>query len=99
MPSRDPNDVLFYTEHFETFLVQTDGARQASERDRDYVDHKQWTTEEAKSLEERGQAPVVINRTKTKVNLLTGIERDQRRDPKALPRTPQHEQDADLYRS
>lgn len=83
-----------FTKRFEHFLVVTNDARVAAERDRDYVDHKQWTSEEIEALEKRGQAPVVINRIKTKVNLLAGIERQQRTDPKALPRTPKHEDDA-----
>jgi hypothetical protein len=80
---------------FESFLSATSEARQASERDRDYRDHKQWTPQDAETLRARGQAPVVINKVKTKVNLLCGIQRQRRADPKALPRTPKHEQDAD----
>lgn len=83
------------TRNFETFLQATLEARTASERDRDYVDHKQWDDDEVDNLEARGQAPVVINKIKTKVNLLNGIQRQRRTDPKALPRTPQHEEDAD----
>lgn len=80
---------------FENFLSVTEVARMASEQDRDYVDHKQWSDTEVGVLEGRNQAPVVINRIKTKVNTLTGIEKLQRSDPKALPRTPRHEDSAD----
>jgi hypothetical protein len=82
-------------DEFESFLSATAEARSLSERDRDYADHKQWTQAEIDTLKARGQAPVVINKVKTKVNLLTGIQRQRRTDPKALPRTPQHEKDAD----
>lgn len=84
-----------HMDDFETFLTATDDARRASERDRDYVDHKQWTAEEEEKLTSRGQSPVVINKMKTKVNVLSGIQRQRRTDPKALPRTPKHEKDAD----
>lgn len=84
-----------HIDDFETFLTATYEARELSERDRDYVDHKQWTDDEADKLKARNQAPVVINKVKTKVNLLTGIQRQRRTDPKALPRTPKHEKDAD----
>ena len=80
---------------FENFLTVTETARMAAEQDRDYVDHKQWTDKEVATLEGRNQAPVVINRVKVKVNLLTGLQKTQRTDPKALPRTPKHQDSAD----
>ncbi len=90
------NDVLRkYVSQFEVFLTSTIDARNLSERDSDYVHHKQWTDDEAQTLKDRNQAPVVVNRIKTKVNLLNGVQRQRRSDPKALPRTPQHEKDAD----
>lgn len=80
---------------FENFLSVTDEARTLAARDRDYVDHKQWTSEQIRTLEARGQSPIVINRLKVKVNFLVGAERSGRADPKALPRTPDHEDAAD----
>lgn len=91
----DGVDVQARQDEFEAFLTATQEARDLSARDRDYRDHKQWTDDEVRKLQARGQAPVVINRIKTKVNTLTGIQRQRRRDPKALPRTPKHEKDAD----
>lgn len=82
-------------DQFENFLNATISARDSSRRDTDYDDHIQWTAAEEKELEKRHQAPVVINRVKRKVNLLTGIQRKMRTKPRALPRTPQHEQGAD----
>jgi len=70
-------------------------AREESERDRDYVDHKQYTADELKEYEKRGQPPTVDNRIKTKIDYLVGLEKQQRIQPKAMPRTPQHEDDAD----
>ena len=70
-------------------------ARKLSERDRDYVDSKQLTAEELKVYKKRGQPPVIDNRIKTKVDYLVGLEKQQRIAPKALPRTPKHETDAD----
>ncbi len=70
-------------------------ARKLSERDRDYVDSKQLTDDELKVYKKRGQPPVIDNRIKTKVDYLVGLEKQQRIDPKALPRTPKHETDAD----
>ena len=70
-------------------------SRKLSERDRDYVDNKQLTAKELKTFEIRGQPPVIDNRIKTKIDSLVGLETQQRLDPKALPRTPKHEGDAD----
>lgn len=70
-------------------------ARKESERDRDYVDNKQLTAEELATYKKRGQPPVIDNRIKTKIDYLVGLEKQQRIDPKALPRTPKHEDDAD----
>ena len=70
-------------------------SRKLAERDRDYVDSKQLTPKEVATLEKRGQPPVIDNRIKTKIDYLVGLEKQQRIDPKALPRTPKHESDAD----
>lgn len=70
-------------------------ARQHAERDRDYYDNKQWTAAETRALEKRRQPVVTDNIIKTKIDYLDGVEKQQRIDPKALPRTPRHEADAD----
>lgn len=69
-------------------------ARKRSERDRDYHDNIQLTPEELKTLEKRGQPPYIDNRIKTKVDYLVGLEKQQRINPRALPRTPMHEEEA-----
>jgi hypothetical protein len=70
-------------------------SRVQAERDRDYHDNKQLTDDELKALKKRGQPPYIDNRIKTKVDYLVGLEKQQRVNPKALPRTPAHEGDAD----
>jgi hypothetical protein len=70
-------------------------ARKEAERDRDYVDGKQLSAAELAELGRRGQPPVIDNRIKTKVDYLVGLEKQQRVKPKAFPRTPRHEADAD----
>lgn len=77
-----------YRKQFEAFADATDAQRIEARRDRDYRDHKQWTAAEVAKLEERGQAPVVINRIAPKIDYMVGIERSQRPDPKAWPRNP-----------
>lgn len=70
-------------------------ARKEAERDRDYVDGKQLGAEELAEYRRRGQPPVIDNRIKTKIDYLVGLEKQQRVKPRAFPRTPRHEQDAD----
>lgn len=80
---------------FEESEEATDEARRDSERDRDYVDHKQYTAAEIAEFKKRGQPPIIDNRIKTKIDYLVGLEKQQRVKPKAFPRTPKHEADAD----
>ena len=65
-----------------------------AERARDYYDGNQLTAEMVAALAQRGQPRVVDNRVRPKVNYIKGVERKTRTDPKAYPRTPQHEKDA-----
>ena len=82
-------------EMFEASEMATVDSRGLSERDRDYVDNIQLTAEELKELKKRKQPAVGNNRMKRKIDFLKGYEQSQRVDPKALPRTPRHEEDAD----
>lgn len=69
-------------------------SREKAERDRDFYDGKQWTSEEESALKKRGQAPIVINLCAPKVDYLLGVERKTRTDPKAFPRNPQVDEGA-----
>jgi len=81
--------------YFEEYEDNTKDSRDASEKNRDYYDGKQWTSEEIALLKERKQPIVTFNLVKRTVDALLGVEKQNRTDPKALPRTPQHEKDAD----
>ena len=70
-------------------------ARERSERDRDYYDGRQLTTQEEKELLKRGQLPSAFNLVRQKIEYLLGMEKQQRSDPKAYPRNPDDEQAAD----
>jgi len=69
-------------------------ARDRSNRDRDYVSGIQWTQAEIKALQERHQPPITINYCSRKVELMCGIERKSRTDPKAYARNPADEDKA-----
>lgn len=81
-------DISDLVKRFEESEQMTRPAREKSERDRDYYDGKQWTSEEEKALKLRGQPVVTFNRIQRKVNYLKGLEAQTRKDPKAFPRNP-----------
>ncbi len=94
-PVETPADeVTEYVQYFEEAEESTQDERRDAERDRDYYDNIQWTAEDAAKIKKRGQAPIVINRIKRKIETLRGLEKEQRSDPKAFPRNPQDEQAA-----
>lgn len=73
----------------------SEDARKDAERDRDYYDNKQISPQEQAVLKKRNQPILVDNRIKRKVDYVLGIEARLRTDPKAYPRTPAHEDDAE----
>jgi hypothetical protein len=83
-----------YVREFEESEDATREARTKAERDRDYYDEKQWTADEIATLDARGQPAITFNRIKRKVNSMTGLEKQTRKDPKAFPRNPDDEQAA-----
>lgn len=89
------DDVLFRLVQWHESADQSSvDARDLAERDRDYVDGKQWTDDEVEKLRRRGQAAVTINRIKPKVDFLKGQEAQRRRMPRAYPRTPAEQDNA-----
>lgn len=80
---------------FEEAEEATRPARERAERDRDYYDGKQWTADEEAALKKRKQPVVTYNRIQRKIDYLSGLEKQQRKDPKAFPRTPDDEDAAD----
>ena len=63
---------------------------------RRYYHGAQWTDEQIKILKKRKQPIATINRIGRKIDGVVGLLGKMRQDAKAFPRTPQHEQGADL---
>jgi hypothetical protein len=63
---------------------------------RHYYHGDQWTDKELAVLHRRKQPPVTKNYIVRKINGVVGIVERLRQDPKAYPRTPQHQQGADV---
>ena len=70
-------------------------SRALSERDRDYLDGNQLTSDEIAELTKRGQPVVVMNRIRSKVNWMRGLEMQRRTDPKGFARQGTDQQGAD----
>jgi hypothetical protein len=84
-----------YVDQFEEAQRVTCGGRKESEKARDYVDGRQFTAEEEALLKKRRQPITPENLIRPKIESLCGLELQGRTDPKAYPRTPVHEPDAD----
>ena len=54
--------------------------------DEDFYDNEQWSEEDAETVRERGQVPLVYNVISASVDWTTGTERRGRTDHKVLPR-------------
>jgi hypothetical protein len=80
---------------FEDSANSSQGARTSSEQARDYYDGIQLTADQTAELNRRKQPPVVFNRIQPKIDFLLGSEQRTRTDPKAFPRTPNHDEAAD----
>ena len=80
---------------FEEAERASQDARYASEMYRRYVNAEQWTGPELDVLRARGQPPITFNYCRRKTELLCGLERKARTDPKAFPRTPTEDDRAD----
>lgn len=81
---------------FDDYRANTEVYRQQSLVDIDFYDGKQWTVDERRELEARGQPDTYINRIKVAINGILGVVEKSRSDPRAWPRTPSDEDSADV---
>lgn len=95
-PGRPDDDRLqVILRQFEDSFDASWPERQRSEQCRDYYDGFQWTDDEMDTLRQRRQPITTANRIAPKINALIGYEKQRRTDPKAYPRTPRHDKDAE----
>ncbi len=66
---------------------------------RHYYHGDQLTTGQLTTLQKRGQPPTIRNKIDRKINGIVGLLERQRQDPKAFPRTPKHEDGAEIATS
>ena len=72
-------------------------ARANAERDRDFYDGAQWTPEEIKTMNDRGQPVPVFNHIFPKINYILGTEIATRVDPETKPRNKSHENESEAW--
>jgi hypothetical protein len=94
-PAADSGDLDLLRSQFEDFVDATDNMRKLAQRCRNYKDGDQWLDTERDTLKKRKQPCITDNKIHDRVNTLMGLEKQQRTDPKAFPRTPKHEQAAE----
>lgn len=63
---------------------------------RRYYHGAQWTDKQIKAFNERKQPVVTYNRIGRKINAVVGLLERQKQDPRGFPRTPKHEEGADI---
>lgn len=63
---------------------------------RRYYHGSQWTARQIKALNDRKQPVVTYNRIGRKLNAVVGLLEKQRLDPRGFPRTPKHEDGAEI---
>lgn len=81
-----------YLDFLHVKRTEIEEAKQA----RHYYHGNQWTAKDIATLKKRRQPVVTSNRISRKIDGVIGLVERLKQDPKAYPRTPQHEQGADL---
>jgi hypothetical protein len=93
----EPKDELLelVLSQFEEFADASLEGRRQAEKCRAYKDGDQYTDEERAVYKKRKQPCITDNKIQDKCDTLAGIEKQQRTDPKAFPRTPDDEKSAE----
>lgn len=64
--------------------------------DGDYQDHLHWREEDAQTLMDRGQAPLVFNEGRQTIEWVCGVQKRMRMDEQVLPREESDQQSAEV---
>src|SRR5262245_14568344 len=81
---------------YSTYLFSKRAEIDEQQQARRYRHGAHWTSDQIKVLNDRRQPVVTYNRIGRKVDGIIGLTERLRQDPKAFPRTPQHQAGADL---
>jgi len=89
-------DIARLRRQYYDYLGAKDAEIKESRESRHYYHGDQWTSAEIETLKKRKQPVVTSNRIVRKIDAIVGLTERLRQDPKAYPRTPQHDEGADL---
>lgn len=78
------------------YLGGKDEEIKEQKQSRAYYHGAQWTDAQVKALNKRKQPVVTFNRVGRKINAVVGLLERQKQDPRGFPRTPKHEEGAEL---
>ncbi len=84
-------------DYVESFVEKTHLGHEEARTRRSYVNNQQWTEEEKRKIRARKQPVITDNAIKRKTDYFLGIERQTRTDPKAYPRTPDHDEAGEAF--
>jgi len=79
-----------------SYLEQKNEEIKEQQEARRYYHGAQLTDEQIKKLRARKQPPVIYNRIGRKINAVVGLLERQKQDPRGFPRTPKHEDGAEI---
>src|SRR5262245_34604758 len=80
----------------QAYLTNKQNEIEEQKEGRRYYHCAQWSEKHLRILAARNQSAITFNRVGRKINSVTGIVQRQRQDPKAFPRSPQHEEGAEV---
>ena len=90
-----PNDTMYntqgigkYRKWFRDAVDYWHDWQEEAREDYEFVEGKQWSNADIQKLEKTGRSPLVINRIKPLINLLSGYQKLHRYDVNFLGRTP-----------
>lgn len=78
------------------YLGGKDEEIKEQKQSRAYYHGAQWTDTQVRTFNKRKQPVVTYNRIGRKINAVVGLLERQKQDPRGFPRTPKHEQGAEL---
>ena len=78
------------------YLGGKDEEIKEQKQSRAYYHGAQWTDAQVRAFNKRKQPVVTFNRTGRKINAIVGLLERQKQDPRGFPRTPEHEEGAEL---
>jgi hypothetical protein len=101
-PAQGPTEAIATVDHlalkkgYLAYLETKNEEIKEQQNARRYYHGAQWTDKQIKAFNQRKQPVVTFNRIGRKINAVVGLLERQRQDPRGFPRTPKHEEGAEI---